>query len=101
MTTINDLTEQDVLALSAAGGEPDWLRDRRQEAFKVFTDLAWPDIRAEEWRYTDPRRFDLDRPILENVFEKHSGGRVASGSAREEPFRSEPLSGTRRDPVVR
>lgn len=65
MTTINDLTEQDVLALSAAADEPDWLRERRQEAFKAFADLAWPDIRVEEWRYTDPRRFDLGRPILD------------------------------------
>ncbi|MGH8895745.1 MAG: hypothetical protein ACRDZ4_01675, partial [Egibacteraceae bacterium] len=30
-------------------------------------------------------------PSSKNVFEKYSGGRVASGSAREEPFRSEPL----------
>jgi Fe-S cluster assembly protein SufD len=64
VTTIRDLTEQDVLALSAEGNEPDWLRDRRQEAFKAFADMAWPDVRVEEWRYTDPRRFDLGRPIL-------------------------------------
>jgi len=63
--TIRGLTEQDVLALSAAGDEPDWLRDRRQEAFKAFADLAWPDSRVEEWRYTDPSRFDLDRPIAD------------------------------------
>ncbi|MGH8909526.1 MAG: Fe-S cluster assembly protein SufD [Egibacteraceae bacterium] len=63
MTTIKDLTEQDVLAL--AEGEPDWLRDRRQEAFKAFSDLAWPDMRVEEWRYTDPRRFSVSRPILD------------------------------------
>ena len=56
------LTEQDVLGLAA--GEPDWLRDRRLEAFKAFTDLEWPDARVEEWRYTDPRRFDLSRPIV-------------------------------------
>jgi Fe-S cluster assembly protein SufD len=65
VTTIRDLTEQDVLALSAEGNEPDWLRDRRQEAFKAFADMAWPDVRVEEWRYTDPRRFDLGRPILD------------------------------------
>jgi Fe-S cluster assembly protein SufD len=62
VTTITNLTEQDVLAL--AEGEPDWLRDRRQEAFKSFSDLPWPDTRAEEWRYTDPRRFDVSRPVL-------------------------------------
>jgi Fe-S cluster assembly protein SufD len=58
-----DLTEQDVLALSAAYGEPDWLRDRRLEAFKAFSDLDWPHKRVEEWRYTDPARFDLRREV--------------------------------------
>ena len=59
-----NLTEQDVLEISAGLGEPEWLRDRRQEAFKAFSDLEWPDNRVEEWRYTNPRRFDLDRAIL-------------------------------------
>ena len=63
--TIKGLSEADVLALSAAYDEPEWLRDRRQEAYKAFADLDWPDRRqGEEWRYTDPRRFDLDRPVL-------------------------------------
>jgi Fe-S cluster assembly protein SufD len=61
--TIKGLGEQDVLALSAAYGEPDWLRDRRLEAFKAFADLEWPHGRIEEWRKTDPRRFDFDRPV--------------------------------------
>jgi Fe-S cluster assembly protein SufD len=63
MATPRNLTEADVVAISEAYGEPDWLRDLRQEAFKRFSDLEWPDNRVEEWRYTDPRRFDLDRPI--------------------------------------
>jgi Fe-S cluster assembly protein SufD len=64
VANFKDLTEQDVLELSAAYDEPDWLRDRRLEAFKAFSDLAWPDKRVEEWRYTDPQRFDLARGIL-------------------------------------
>lgn len=62
---LRDLTEGDVLAISARLGEPEWLRDRRQEAFKAFSDLEWPHNRIEEWRYTDPRRFDLSRPVTE------------------------------------
>lgn len=62
--SITGLTEQDVVALSEHYGEPDWLRDRRLEAFKAFADLEWPHKRVEEWRHTDPRRFDLDRPVL-------------------------------------
>jgi Fe-S cluster assembly protein SufD len=63
VTGVNALTEQDVLAL--AEREPDWLRDRRLEAFKAFADMPWPDLRVEEWRYTDPRRFDLGRQTPE------------------------------------
>jgi len=63
VTTISGLTEADVLALSQAYAEPDWLRDRRQEAFKAFSDLPWPDNRVEEWRYTNPARFDLERKV--------------------------------------
>ncbi len=64
MANFKELTEQDVLALSAAYDEPEWLRDRRLEAFKAFSDLDWPHKRVEEWRYTDPARFDLGREIL-------------------------------------
>ena len=60
---VTELSEQDVVALARERGEPDWLRDRRQEAFKAYSDLSWPTRRTEEWRYTDPRRFDLDRPL--------------------------------------
>jgi Fe-S cluster assembly protein SufD len=62
---VTELTEQDVVALAERRGEPGWLRDRRQEAFKAFTDQPWPTRRDEEWRYTDPGRFDLSRPLLD------------------------------------
>ena len=62
--TFQELTEDDVLALSDAFGEPGWLRDRRLEAFKTFSDLPWPTGREEEWRYTSPRSFDLTREVL-------------------------------------
>lgn len=64
---VKELTEQDVVGLSAQRGEPEWLRDRRQEAFKAYSDLAWPGRRDEEWRYTDPGRFDLDRPVAGTI----------------------------------
>ncbi len=62
--TPHGLTEADVVAISAAYDEPEWLRDRRQEAFKAFADLDWPTNRDEEWRYTEPRRFDFGRAIV-------------------------------------
>jgi len=64
---VTELTEQDVVALAQARGEPEWLRDRRQEAFKAFSDLAWPTRRDEEWRYTDPGRFDVGRPVVDGA----------------------------------
>lgn len=64
---VTELTEQDVVALSEQRGEPAWLRDRRQEAFKAFRDLPWPTRRDEEWRYTDPARFDVGRSMIERA----------------------------------
>ena len=61
--TFGELTEDDVLQISAAFGEPEWLRDRRLEAFKAFSDMEWPQGREEAWRYTNPKRFDLTRPV--------------------------------------
>lgn len=59
-----ELSESDVLALSGDHREPDWLRDRRQEAFKAFSDLDWPNKKMEAWRMTDPKRFDLTRSVV-------------------------------------
>ncbi|MEE8602137.1 Fe-S cluster assembly protein SufD [Euzebya tangerina] len=58
------LTETDVLAISDAADDPAWLRDRRSEAFKAFSDLEWPTVRDEDWRFTNPARIPLDREIL-------------------------------------
>ena len=65
VTLIQELTEQDVLAASATRGEPALLRDRRLEAYKALADLPWPTVRDEDWRYTNPRRIPLDRPIVD------------------------------------
>lgn len=64
MARLNELTEADVVALSEAAGEPEWLRDARQAAYKDFSDQPWPTPRTEEWRHTDPRRIPLDRELV-------------------------------------
>src|SRR3954452_18458608 len=40
--------------------EPDWLRQRRRDAFATFLASPWPSARDEEWRRTDIRAFKLD-----------------------------------------
>lgn len=72
MPTPQSLTETDVLALSDAAGDPTWLRDRRLEAFKAFSDLSWPTVRDEDWRFTNPGRVPLDRDIV-------TGGQTLTG----------------------
>jgi Fe-S cluster assembly protein SufD len=64
--TLDQLTEDQLRAISDAGAEPTWLRDRRSAAFKRFADQAWPDSRTDEyWRSTPfDRRFDVERTIV-------------------------------------
>src|SRR5215216_5464465 len=42
-----------VKALSSFKGEPDWLTERRLEAWRSFENLPMPTLRDEAWRYTD------------------------------------------------
>jgi len=42
-----------VEALSAFKGEPEWLREKRLEAWRAFEGLPMPTLRDEAWRYTD------------------------------------------------
>jgi Fe-S cluster assembly protein SufD len=46
--------------LSAASGEPAWLRDRRLAAWEAFVRLPLPSADDEEWRRTDISALDLD-----------------------------------------
>ncbi|MEX2563117.1 MAG: Fe-S cluster assembly protein SufD [Nitriliruptoraceae bacterium] len=63
---LHALTEENLTALSAASSEPDWLRDRRLEAYKRWTDQQWPDSRVDEfWRSTPfDQRFNIEREVI-------------------------------------
>jgi Fe-S cluster assembly protein SufD len=39
--------------LSAFKGEPEWLREKRLQAWRTFERLPMPTLRDEAWRYTD------------------------------------------------
>ncbi len=44
-----------------AEAEPDWLRERRRDAWDVFQGTPMPTTRLEEWRYTNLKtKLDLD-----------------------------------------
>ena len=58
MTAMEGVTEalnKDAVHALAAS-EPDWLQDRRREAWGVYEATPMPTTRLEEWRYTDLRR---------------------------------------------
>src|ERR671910_3881035 len=47
------ISQDTVEALSSFKGEPEWLAEKRLEAWQNFQDLPMPTLRDEAWRYTD------------------------------------------------
>ena len=41
------------LQTSAAGSQPSWLRQLRENAFARFEELGFPTVKDEEWKYTN------------------------------------------------
>ena len=58
---LTGFTREAVLALSAAKGEPDWVRDARLAAWATYERLPAPKMTDEEWRRTSLRGLKLDR----------------------------------------
>ena len=54
------LSRADVEALSARFDEPDWLREKRLEAWAIYEKMPMPTTKDEPWRRTDYRRIDWD-----------------------------------------
>ncbi len=54
------VTEADVEALIARGGEPEWLVERRRVAWRTYDAMDLPDPIDEEWRRTDVRAMRFD-----------------------------------------
>lgn len=53
-------TPEAVEELAFLHGEPEWLRQRRRQAFELFSRLPFPSRSEEEWRRTDLRGLDLE-----------------------------------------
>ncbi|HLZ24048.1 MAG TPA: hypothetical protein VKQ30_18190, partial [Ktedonobacterales bacterium] len=54
-------TREAVEALSHQKAEPDWVRQKRLDAWDVFERMPWPSMQEEEWRKTDVRGLKLQR----------------------------------------
>jgi len=63
MTTAiqSGFTQDTFDAFLAARDEPAWLVDQRRQAFRTFSEMAWPARNEEEWLRTDIRLLKLDR----------------------------------------
>src|ERR671917_2407757 len=54
------ISVETVKALSSLKGEPDWLTEKRLEAWRSFESLPMPTLRDEAWRYTDISDVSVD-----------------------------------------
>ena len=83
-------------ALTRDGGEPSWLRERRERAMERFLTLGIPTTRDEEYKYTDlsalvdgKRRFDAPRASAAPTVPVYA----RTGSLRIEAGTATPISG--------
>lgn len=71
MTELFDYVLEDVERISSESESPDWIADRRTEAWKAYENLPMPTIRDEMWKYTDFSSLDLKdtKPQLTSKYE--------------------------------
>ncbi|HEX7119920.1 MAG TPA: Fe-S cluster assembly protein SufD [Longimicrobiales bacterium] len=62
---------------SRAQSEPEWLKQRRLDAWWVYEDLPLPTTKLEEWRYTEVSKLALDDVRLA---EPDAAGTVSAGA---------------------
>lgn len=58
---VTEFGENDIFALSGAMGEPEWMKQRRLEALRLFKDTPRPTTKDEAWRRTDIRRVKFEK----------------------------------------
>lgn len=68
----------DVDALSAALGEPDWVLERRLEAWNWFEKMELPGEKEEPWRYTNLARLRFSFDGFSAALPKNSGEQPVS-----------------------
>lgn len=70
MEVTKGFSRQAVEDLSRQRQEPDWVRQKRLEAWSAYEDIPMPSRTDEEWRRTDIRRLPLDEVA---PFARHMG----------------------------
>lgn len=58
---MSTFTKEAVIELSASLNEPQWVLDRRLEAWAIYENTPMPAATDEDWRRTDIRRFKMDQ----------------------------------------
>src|SRR5262245_35124624 len=78
-------TDEAIQALIARRAEPDWMRERRLEAWRAYEAIPMPARTDEEWRRTDLSRLRLDEvePFTEGSDEQ---GTLVPPAERSERF---------------
>ena len=79
MTPAADVRERYIAAFAAfarngAAASPPWLREIRERAMARFSELGFPSIKQEEWRFTSVA------PIAETAFALSHGGALTADS---------------------
>ncbi len=80
-------TEEAVTELIQRRGEPEWMRERRRDAWQTYLQLPMPTRQDEEWRRTDLSRLKLDE------VEPFADGAAAVATLMPEAEREEVFAG--------
>jgi Fe-S cluster assembly protein SufD len=78
-------TEEAVAELIQRRGEPEWMRERRLDAWKAYQEIPMPTRQDEEWRRTDLRTLRLDE-VAPFAVETAVAGTLVPEGERDEAF---------------
>src|SRR5260370_11046389 len=77
-------TEAAVAELIARRAEPEWMRERRLDAWQTYQRIPMPTRQDEEWRRADLRRLKLDDVQPYSDDRANAGGTLLPEAEREE-----------------
>ncbi len=67
MAVASTFSQEAFDAFLSARSEPDWLGERRLQAWSDFQSMEWPSRSQEEWIRTDIRMFKLDKYAMPSI----------------------------------